>query len=122
MKPDILKKWVSALRSGKYKQGKEQLKKLNGQPKFCCLGVLCDLHAKATGKQWRDNKDEHTGYYLHEYGELPEQVKKWAGLESSNPTLIGKGEYKSAAGLNDSGKRFITIANLIEQAQKKKLI
>ena len=39
------KKWVSALRSGKYLQGHGQLRKSNGQDQFCCLGVLQDLVA-----------------------------------------------------------------------------
>lgn len=33
--------WVAALRSGNYEQGKEKLCR-NG--KYCCLGVLCELH------------------------------------------------------------------------------
>ena len=40
MKRELKSKWIKALRSGKYKQGKGRLKK-NG--KFCCLGVLRDV-------------------------------------------------------------------------------
>ena len=39
------KKWVAALRSGKYKQGKGQLYD-NLDEKYCCLGVACDLFHK----------------------------------------------------------------------------
>ena len=46
MKQEIKEKWVSALRSGEYKQGKEGLRIYN---EFCCLGVLCDLYIKETG-------------------------------------------------------------------------
>lgn len=35
-----MEKWVKALRSGKYEQGKSYLKKDN---KYCCLGVLYDV-------------------------------------------------------------------------------
>lgn len=35
-----IKKWIEALRSGKYKQDKYQLQTSKG---FCCLGVACDL-------------------------------------------------------------------------------
>jgi hypothetical protein len=36
------RKWVAALRSGKYKQGDGFLRSEKG---FCCLGVACDLAA-----------------------------------------------------------------------------
>ena len=38
MDAEIKRKWVEALRSGKYKQGRDQLQ--NGDT-YCCLGVLC---------------------------------------------------------------------------------
>lgn len=43
MKNNIMKKWVKALRSGKYKQGTGTLKQYNRneEAKHCCLGVLC---------------------------------------------------------------------------------
>lgn len=46
MKQNIMKKWVKALRSGKYKQGYGTLKQYNGfeEVYHCCLGVLCELY------------------------------------------------------------------------------
>lgn len=42
MNSEIKAKWVEALRSGRYKQGKGQLK--NGtNNSFCCLGVFCEI-------------------------------------------------------------------------------
>ena len=38
-KKDI-RKWIEALRSGKYKQSKLSLQSAEG---FCCLGVACDI-------------------------------------------------------------------------------
>jgi len=74
MNPKIKQKWIKALRSGKYKQG---IYELQNEDKFCCLGVLCDLYTKGTGKMWkRDAQDV-----------LPREVIKWAGLDSCNPTL-----------------------------------
>jgi hypothetical protein len=35
-----IQKWIKALRSGQYKQCKEQLRNNN---KYCCLGVACDI-------------------------------------------------------------------------------
>lgn len=36
---EFKRKWVEALRSGKYKQGRGQLK--DTQDQYCCLGVAC---------------------------------------------------------------------------------
>lgn len=47
MNTEIKSKWVKALKSKKYKQGKGALKSyLNGKELHCCLGVLCDLYIK----------------------------------------------------------------------------
>lgn len=45
MRPEIARKWVDALRSGKYQQGKHRLGtvKENGDIEYCCLGVLCEV-------------------------------------------------------------------------------
>lgn len=49
MDADWKKKWVQALRSGKYKQGHGKLKSIdqNRHSKHCCLGVLGEELAKA---------------------------------------------------------------------------
>ena len=41
MNNDVLKDWVEALRSDKYRQGKNFLNVNN--EKFCCFGVLCEI-------------------------------------------------------------------------------
>ena len=41
---DFQLKWLEALESGKYLQGKQKLKcDIVGQYEYCCLGVGCDL-------------------------------------------------------------------------------
>ena len=35
------KRWIKALRSGKFTQGKEKLHSLDGA--MCCLGVACNI-------------------------------------------------------------------------------
>ena len=47
MNKTIKKKWLKALRSGRYKQGKQYLR--NSDNTYCCLGVL----AKVMGRRWR---------------------------------------------------------------------
>jgi hypothetical protein len=114
MKKDIKAKWLKALRGGKYKQGKEQLKTATGR--FCCLGVLCDLHAKATGSKWGVSDGEpvygrgdDAPYYL------PPAVQRWAGLKDKRGQLPDGLGWRDLGEVNDSGKRFTTIANLIEK-------
>lgn len=40
MNPELKAKWVAALRSGKFQQGRGQLRKGD---EYCCLGVLCKV-------------------------------------------------------------------------------
>lgn len=51
--------WQAALRSGEYEQGENVLCKVDDQGKktFCCIGVKCDLLAKADPERyaWRQN-------------------------------------------------------------------
>lgn len=108
MKPKIKKLWVEALRSGKYKQGSGRLRTFSDA--YCCLGVLCDLHRKETGRQWRRNS--HGDWvYLSATGALPEEVSNWAGLKCGNPAL----GLDSAISHNDSGTPFPDIADRIQK-------
>lgn len=113
MKPEIKAKWVAALRSGEYEQGKGALRTAND--KFCCLGVLCDIHARETGVAWSDTDSIYPWAYLTEDLALPKEVMAWAGLSNYNPKL---GEA-TCASHNDGAvtcvkKSFSEIADLIE--------
>ena len=78
MKTAIAKRWVKALKSGKYKQGKQYLRKGD---KYCCLGVLCDLYLIDNDKKWEPEPLYDRGYMCEEgYGNLPPEVMEWAGL------------------------------------------
>lgn len=103
MKPEIKELWLKALRSGEYKQAKNYLRR-NDQ--FCCLGVLCDLHAKAGLGFW-----DNDGGYLHEDKVLPRTIQEWAGLNTSEPEAEGR----TLSGLNDDGVDFNEIADIIER-------
>jgi hypothetical protein len=35
--------WIKALRSGRYQQGQGQLKLAGTNPRYCCLGVACEV-------------------------------------------------------------------------------
>jgi hypothetical protein len=138
MKKDIAKKWVKALRSGQYKQGKSFLKQFNskGQPRYCCLGVLCELyndtmtknHKKTISvKAYNNEPTLDHGYvkFANKDGSLPAVVRKWAGIKNEMGTFdyFEKDAYgtfkrthtKCLADLNDTGTKFSTIADIIEK-------
>lgn len=116
MKQSIKEKWIAALRSGEYQQGKYRLKRNN---KFCCLGVLTDLHRKTKKKKdykWIKlyNGDEN---YFDSVGALNTEVQKWSSIDSAGglfkyPT---NGKTNTLATLNDTGKSFKQIADIIEK-------
>jgi hypothetical protein len=113
MNKEIKAKWVAALRSGKYKQTTGALRRGDS---FCCLGVLCNLHAEAHPKTAA--KQKSINYYMGEGGVLPQAVLRWAGLGKYNVDVAVK--YKdiktNLADLNDrKGLSFKQIANVIER-------
>lgn len=112
MNTEIQERWAVKLESGEYIQGKGSLQTGVG---FCCLGVLCDMYCKETGKGgWNSHGSIYNfvidGVIHNSY--LPSEVIEWAGLSSGNPFTI-KGQ--SLAKLNDSGLEFKDIAALIRQ-------
>ena len=50
MNPEIKQKWIDALATATYKQGKGCLR--NQKDEFCGLEVLCDIYSKETGVEW----------------------------------------------------------------------
>lgn len=113
MNPEVKARWVAALRSGEYKQGKEFLR-YGGR--FCCLGVLCDLHSLDTGTQW-GSKGYAASYCGHAMG-FPNEVADWAGMSDSygaGPYLQINGNPWQAAHHNDYGRSFAEIADAIEK-------
>jgi hypothetical protein len=138
MKKDIAKKWVKALRSGKYKQGEGFLKEYNkkNQARYCCLGVLCELYnesmkknhkksLKITTREHTDYGTEGNGYVVfnNQGQSLPSAVKKWAGIKDETGEFVYQqedrygrfGEYQNLSMLNDTGHKFSTIADIIEK-------
>ena len=88
MNPEIKALWITALRSGEYKQGRSSL---NVDDKFCCLGVLCDLAEKA-GVAKSIEGDDVTRYDGRS-SYLPASVEGWAGMDSDRGTLAEEVEF-----------------------------
>ena len=101
---NINRRWLRALRSGKYEQGTGCLK--NSAGNFCCLGVLTDLFAKDNKIPWVGSgaqrlKNTKTDSFL------PLKVVRWSG--------IGKSRQRKLVRLNDSGVCFVDIAKEISK-------
>lgn len=107
----IRRRWVKALRSGKYKQGRNNLRSLHNE--FCCLGVLCELAVKE-GVIPEAIKKPANYNYLNEGGYPPEKVKRWAGLNFSQGVYTEGINLTSLASKNDQGETFDAIATIIE--------
>lgn len=129
MNDEQMQKWVTALRSGGYKQGKTYLKqkiKKTGVNTFCCLGVLCDI--ENNGKWVWDKKNKIAGFYgQNAVCGLPNEMQYKYGithfgyfnkLNQTKFLTIGNGEYPSLTLANDGGASFLEIANCIEKNYK----
>ena len=122
MKAYIKDKWIKALKSGEYKQTQSFLRTDKG---YCCLGVLCDLYHKETGKgEWEEHRDDFGNYYKFKTDNpseadtklLPRDVVKWAGLPGQiGVYLKGYGEKDIISALNDDGFSFNQLTKIIEE-------
>lgn len=111
MKKNIKAKWLKALRSGEYKQGRKELRTCEvGGDRFCCLGVLTDLYKKDKEISW----EEATG---NNPGTLNESVAEWAGIDIEklgNVVNIKRSKFSCLSEMNDKGRSFKQIANVID--------
>lgn len=121
MDKKIATKWVKALRSGDYTQGTGTLRSEKG---FCCLGVLCNLHAEAHPETAAVQDD--AGAYMGETAGLPNDVKHWAGMKNYLGTFPGRVKFDyngrafySLTEANDGGTTFVQIADYIENNYEK---
>lgn len=127
MKKRVAGMWVRALRSGNYKQGFDQLKVCNedGSAAHCCLGVLCELYNKSMKRQGKRRLSrsfmevEFTSRQIETFdGEdqvLPKKVLNWAGMDDDSGMFYTRDGSKSLARMNDEGRTFRQIAQVIEK-------
>jgi len=96
MNQEIKKLWVTALRSGKFSQGRNTLLR---KDKYCCLGVLCAI-SPFPYENWRGENY------------LPVEIVHWAELSSRNPR-VGKTNLGEINDVDING--FQGIADIIEK-------
>ena len=103
-------KWVEALRSMEYKQGKCRLK-THGQ--YCCLGVACELYRQEypTTSYWNEDSIFVVDG-IPNHLDLPVVVQDWLGVFDASVEILNGAT--SLTGLNDSGLDFLGIAAVIE--------
>lgn len=126
----IKEEWVTALRSGNYKQGRSYLhKRRTSGDSYCCLGVLCEVAVKhGVIDPPTPRRDDET---IMCYGKnldnapfyLPKEVIEWAGVVDeriSIDPILAKTTYagrdtRSLSHMNDMGASFSEIADVIEE-------
>lgn len=91
MDPRIKANWLAALRSGKYRQGKEMLFDPE-ERSYCCLGVLRSVHR------------------MRKHAEGDEYI----AVKAAERIGLSFGVQDMLAGFNDSGRTFAEIADWIE--------
>jgi hypothetical protein len=110
MDAELKAKWIDAMRSGNYRQGKGYLR--SGKNEHCCLGVLADV----CGAEWTltaggDRYELLAELHMHgvqpAFGTLSEKFRDLVGLSEDDAfTLMRK---------NDGGESFTEIADHIER-------
>ena len=113
----LQKKWLEALRSGKYKQGGGMLRSQNDE--FCCLGVACEvigLEAVITDP----SSDCHSYGAERSGGYAPREVREALRLYSASgfPHGASTPGLRPLADMNDEGQTFAEIADHLEKYEK----
>ncbi len=118
MKEDIKNKWVEALRSGEFEQGRVVLLCAG---KHCCLGVLSELALVEGVCSFTENAAESSlgicaGFgEVENYGFLCQEILNWSGMQSCTGDLPDA-ELDSLTECNDTLRYdFNQIADVIEK-------
>ena len=106
MTKELKEKWVTALRSGEYKQG---LKTLRDGDTYCCLGVLADI----CECEWKEPEYDNV---LAAIFENDLRSSYWAiRQEYADKIGLSTQEQQTLADMNDIHKNsFSEIADYIE--------
>ena len=106
MNPAVKQLWLEAPRSGNYKQG---LQSFTGQ------NFLLSGRSLRPWRAARHHTSPHVDPYLDDTyryagvtGGLPDEVKQWAGIETSAGYFLGDNRFTSLATVNDRGSQLPT--------------
>ena len=123
MNKEFIKRWISALRSGKYSQGRVYLESSTGE--MCCLGVACNLLAEDGILQKRLNLSAYEFFApdsgMSSMSSLPPAAQKYVGFEDDDRHEASGGPidhdgYTQLWQLNDMAEMtFDEIADVMER-------
>lgn len=128
MKRQLFNDWIAALRSGKYHQAHGTLRDNNGG--YCCLGVLCNVAGLEEIEHYGDDDEVIDVEFVYQTTDtvsigtecLPTAFAMDLGIEEAG-NQIGvdpnsskdEGRKLALAYMNDHGKTFAEIADILEQ-------
>ena len=104
MKEALKKKWVEALRSGEFRQGKGKLRITD---RYCCLGVLLEIDGSVAYSK------KH-GWHFRGSGERVAEWNSYFTSEYRRALNITLSTERILARMNDDGTPFDEIANYLE--------
>lgn len=110
--------WIRRLRSGEYTQITHNLRTEHG---YCCLGVATEMELGEPDDCYKGYLSDGSGAIIEMWRgydtELPEEVRsslKFYYSDGGTPDGAEVGHLSSLASLNDKGKTFAEIADLVE--------
>jgi hypothetical protein len=107
MTQELKTKWLTALRSGEYKQGIGVLRSAESDS-YCCLGVLCDISELGTWHSLNYKFITKKGFMEEGYAFLPPTIAADINLSRI--------QQRKLSGMNDSDLySFTEIADWIEK-------
>lgn len=104
----LQRKWLRALKSGKYKQTTGRLcRKVRGEYRYCCLGVACEV--------LRIKHETNGDDVLFDgcSGFLPEDASQELKLRDVGGEF-GQGAKNSLSWINDQSRNFNRVIKIIE--------
>ena len=113
MKPEIKAKWIEALRSGAFNQGRSFLHDLI-ENTYCCLGVLCEINPDIVSKEVV-NLVNKTSYISHNDVRRSNQSMTTLSGNLKDDFGLSYEVCGKLMSLNDQGMPFVRIADVIEQ-------
>lgn len=108
-KEELRVEWITALRSGKYKQGKGQLKTTDGF--YCCLGVLCEIVGIMDESGYAKISGEIAS------GFLPDTLAAHVGVNSAHQLRLATINDGKDLEVEQQCKGFDDIADLLETGE-----
>jgi len=111
MNPDIKQRWLTALRSGEYKQGQKYLRR-NGE--YCCLGVLSEI-IKDEVPEWRWQAYVDKDMWHWRAAADGSDAAQMIPVSVCDHIDFDREEAVYLSNMNDKGAPFSDIADYIER-------